>query len=243
MSDTIEMFGYHWRLGRSWGLAHPEDICYADDSQVHRVDGSLYLGIAPRHRCFFDKEYPWAIGYVSSTEHIKYGYLEAEFTLPIGARNLWPAIWLTDCETWPPEIDIMEAWSGQQDFPLQKRGDYRRWPLLNHICPCLHWGTVDDHRQKSGGFFGKGTPWFYIRQSGMNRCSIRWTPERIEVFYNDHLAMRVTDPKLLEPYNKSRGMEIHLNNYVTNDFTYNDFLSIRRNELVIHSLTYSPWKL
>lgn len=243
MDETFELFGHHWRTGRSWGLAHPEDICYADSRQALIVDGALHLTIAPRPRVFFEKEYPWAVGYVSSVEHFKYGYLEVEFTLPMGARNLWPAIWLTDCDTWPPEIDIMEAWSGRQDFPMPRTGSYRRWPLFNRIRPCLHWGTAADHRQLPGGLWGKGTPCYHVRQNKTNRCSIRWTPERIEVFYNDHLAMRVTDRRLLEPYNKSHGMEIHLNNYVTNDFSQDDYLDLRRNELVIHSLNYSPWKL
>jgi beta-glucanase (GH16 family) len=42
----------------------------------------------------------------------KYGYIQIIARMPTG-NGLWPALWLAAANlTWPPEVDILEAWGG-----------------------------------------------------------------------------------------------------------------------------------
>lgn len=229
--NMIEALGFSWMVGRNWGLAHPDHICYADEKCVEiGENGEIRLGILKDPAEFNSKIYDWGVGYLSSIEAIKYGTLELDFTLPTG-NNLWPALWMYDCKTWPPEIDIVEGWSG--DFI---RSSYLRFPGFNKIFP----GVVLERRlSRSGGFMGKCTPACYIKKNRVNTCALYWTPEIMEVRYNGRLVMREKDPRRLEQLNASSGMNIHLQNYVTNDFTEEDYKGIKQQDLKVYKIRYT----
>ena len=182
---------------------------------------------------FHGKRYTWAIGKVHSVEKIKYGVLTALFRLPLG-RNLWPAIWLYDTEAWPPEIDVLEGWSGQGLWPMNRRDDYLRLPWCHYIHP----GLV--HPAGLGGAYGscgnKGVWRWQIDTRGVNVCRMEWTPDKIEVRYNGHVVMRETRPEVLRAYNESNGMTVVLNNYVTRAFDYGDYYDLTRKNFDIIEL-------
>jgi hypothetical protein len=238
----MNIFGFNWRIGRHWGVVHPEHNCWNDDISVKIEDNRLYLGIDYDPVTFADygrKEY--SVGYVSSIDTIKYGHLKVEYILPIG-RNLWPAIWLTDARTWPPEIDIMEAWSNHYFCkaltPKAPARTYRRNPFANSIFPSLHLGsTPSEHVNKSYTKLG-GSPSCYIDVMNTNTCDLWWADKRIVVEYNGHKMMDVKDSSILEHFNHSMGMEIHLNNYITNGFTHTDLVDLDRNNFIIQNLIY-----
>lgn len=56
---------------------------------------------------------PYTAGMISSlpSYNALYGYMECRARLPVFPGYLWPAIWMSssDYDTWPPEIDVMEA--------------------------------------------------------------------------------------------------------------------------------------
>lgn len=244
MMNDIEIYGFHWRIGRDWGVAHPDDICYNSEETVfvHPETGLVQLGIehAPKYFHFdtYDpeepdnklvKRYDWSVGYISTLESVKYGYLKVMFKLPIG-NHLWPAIWMYDCETWPPEVDIVEGWTGRYNWPIFKskkaRKLYRANPFTNRIFPTVHLGTnVKEHWSKSYNKF-RGTCSRYLNVTGVNTCEFIWTPDRLLTYYNGHEVMNETDPKILKYFNDSKGMCIHLNNYVSGDFTMEDFVEM-----------------
>jgi beta-glucanase (GH16 family) len=88
-------------------------------SQVHVADGDLSLvarrtPTAGTTKSGAAHEYDCRSGMVSSYPSLKfeYGYLQIVARIPAGA-GLWPALWLAAAnESWPPEIDILEAWDG-----------------------------------------------------------------------------------------------------------------------------------
>ncbi len=227
----IDLFGFTWIVGRHWGLAHPDDICYADAGPIDiKNDHEVWLGIEHNPKVFYfddwPKVYPWAVGYLVSNEAIKYGYLKVDFEFPLG-KQVWPAIWLSDCETWPPEIDIMEAWSDQYQWcifkPKTPEKVYRYTPFSNRIFPSVHLGTKpSEHWFKSFQRMG-GSPKKWMKVGERNTCELIWTPDRVVVLYNGHKAMDVKDKKIMKYYNDSKGMFIHIDNYVSNDFTMDDF--------------------
>lgn len=233
----MEAFGFNWEVGEPWGIAHPKHSCYSDPSQVTNVNGHLYFGIEFKPAIINDKKYQWAIGKVHSEQLIKYGTIDATFQLPLG-RHLWPAIWLYDVENWPPEIDILEGWSGYGYGPLKGRNDYLRLPW----CQYIHPGLV--HPNGLGGAYGtcgnKGVWRWQINTQGRNQCRLVWKPEKIEVSYNGYVIMCETRPEVLKAFNDSHGMTIVLNNYVTNDFNMDDYWDITRTYFRILDLKYRP---
>lgn len=220
VQDNFEWKGFTWRNGRHWGLFHPEHICYCSLEDVELTNDILMLDVSKRPVEHEGKLYPYSVGYVSTNETIKYGVLEAEYVLPYGS-NLWPAIWLTDGKTWPPEIDIVEAWNDRGDFlsRLFSNKRYLRHPFVNYIFPGIFMGTSGEtaHGESSTKFGGTCSK--YISETSVNKCKLEWRENFIKVWYNGHLVMNVTDKNKLVDFNNSEGMEIHLNNYVQNNKT------------------------
>ena len=109
---------------------------------------------------------------------------------------------------------------------------------MNHINPGLHFGTADQEEGIGGGLNGRGTWRHIIDPHSTNRCRLEWTPEMIEVRYNGHPVMRVTDGEVLRHYNECNGMHIIINNYVTDRFSYDDYTSLLRHDLEIFDISY-----
>lgn len=240
MTDkTFEMFGFNWRIGRHWGIAHPNHICWNSPDTVRVVaDREIRLDIRHEEKVFNfgegDVTYPWSVGYVSSIETVKYGTVKVDYILPQGS-NLWPAIWMSDGKTWPPEIDIVEAWSNSK---YKGKRCYRKvWngitiPFVNDIFPGVVTGNcVENKGGKSYRNIFKGTCSKYLKTDGnINTCVLDWQKDEIVILWNGHLVAREKDPKVLKWFNESEGMEIHLNNYVTNDFTAYDYEKLPSDE-------------
>lgn len=231
----MKAFNFNWKIGEPWGVAHPDHTCYSSEEEVYFSNGMLYLGVGLRPAEFEGRQYQWAIGKVHSEEVIKYGTMDVVFQLPLG-RHLWPAIWLYDAETWPPEIDVVEGWSGCGAWPMQNRQDYIRLPWAHFIHP----GLV--HPAGLGGGYGtvgtKGVWRWQIDTYGVNRCILVWTPEEIRVSYNGHVIMRERRQEVLKAYNDSVGMRVILNNYVQRCFTYEDYVDLQRREFKILDFKY-----
>lgn len=89
-----------------------------------------------------------ATGLVRSLEEFDYGTFSAEIMLPPG-KNLWPSFWLTGAKHWPPEIDIMEAWSGD--------GSYFKWttPQFPWVNPSWRTTTNTHYNTIVGNAFRK----------------------------------------------------------------------------------------
>ena len=262
----MEYFGVNWQIGRSWGNHHPDHICWNSPESIIYGKDWLGLGIDYKPMDFIvpdyinpdaedpedvhKKRYPWSVGYLSSTDVFKYGYFRVDFKLPTG-NHLWPAIWLSDCKTWPPEIDIVEGWTGSYNWPIFKPKSasrmYRINPFANRIFPGIHLGT--NPKEQWGRSYTKfrGTYSCYLNIPGYNICELIWTPDRLIVYYNSHKVMDEADPEILKYYNNSEGMYIHLNNYVTNDFTPDDYNQMVKNRnkdfckwFYIYNVQYSP---
>ena len=251
--ENFNKFGFNWRVGRSWGLAHPNHICWCDSNCVDVRPDGIILSIERNDKAFVTdkpemwgkiKTYQWGVGYISSIETIKYGTLKIDFILPQG-NHLWPAIWVTDGKTWPPEIDIVEAWSND----IKGKHRYNRmWgciplPFVNRIFPGVVIGDcVNNKGYKSYTNIFKGTYPKCLNIDGVNTCILHWQPHEISIIWNGYIIAHEKDPDVLNWFNKSEGMEIHLNNYVTNDFTqedYNNLPSYNASSLKILDLEYT----
>lgn len=71
--------------------------------------------------------FPYRSGMVTTAGRFEftYGYVEFRASAPVG-RGLWPSLWLLPAnQTWPPEVDVMEALGND---PTQIVATYHRTP-------------------------------------------------------------------------------------------------------------------
>lgn len=114
--NKLELDTLSWRPAQPWGIVHAKyPIQYYDEDSVLVKDDHLILKQTHKpkkviHHSGKVINSTYAIGLVSSKKHWLYGWFEVEAKLPVG-KGLWPAIWLTGVDNWPPEIDIVEGYT------------------------------------------------------------------------------------------------------------------------------------
>jgi beta-glucanase (GH16 family) len=225
-SDDFKSFnGDNWRLSQPWGNFHPEYPFqyYGEDSVYFTIDGLIlnqkYSPKSGLKHYSSDKEFdiPYSIGLVSSKNFFGYGFYEFLITLPNGI-GLWPAVWLTDSVTWPPEIDIIEAYSDQNS----KYGD--RLQTNFHF-------DFDENKKSSGA---RNHP-IYSHFDKI-KVSCWWDKNFIKIYYNGYLVREITCENTLKFF-RDRKMMVVLNNAVRKEYIhYIDNSKVT--ELKIHSFRY-----
>ena len=211
----------NWLISQAWGDFHPGDMkqYYGKTSDFVRIENNqLLLTSLFQPKKFYKKDLAgwqqpsnmpdeitinYGVGLVRTKQHFQYGYYEFEAQLPAG-KNLWPAIWLTSVNAWPPEIDILEAYSDKGD--LYKKYGLKDWQLQ----PNLHTGKDPDH----GVFYAGNYP---VRDCTKRfvKWGLQWEKDFIKIFYDGQLILHTTNKDILKWYNNEEGkMEIILNNGV-----------------------------
>lgn len=224
--------GKIYRSNQGWGEYHPNYNYWFDPSGIDTSDGPAILKITNTPK--YGKEF--GAGQLASVDTYLYGMFEWEYQLPIG-RNLWPAIWLTGAESWPPEIDVMEGWSSEKGIHKNKT-NYRRLCVFNDIQPRLHYGTSETHKSLAKQYLGMNYTWRCINDvKVINRCKLLWLPEYIAVWYNDKRVFECTNSNVLNEFNKP--MMVVMNNAVTKDFIKSDLQTITR-DFTIYNFNYTP---
>lgn len=228
-----------------WGTVHPNHNYWFDPSCIDCSSSRIILSVIDNSQVayhyaeggktnYYKKEF--GAGRLQSKDSYLYGIFEWRYSLPIG-RNLWPAIWLTGVNDWPPEIDVMEGWSSRKGH-YKNKTDYSRFlHLFNDIQPRLHHrlnGVLSSTAKK---LFNTNYTWrLYQKMNKTNTCKLIWTPDIIQVFYNNHLVFECKDPYLLSYYNKP--MWVVMNNAVTDDFTKEDLKTIKKH-FIIYDFKYT----
>ena len=119
----IQWSGYDWLTQERWGNMHPDKTYnWYDPSAVEIRNDDLILKTHynPKEFTVNDKKITsnYGVGLISNTTKFDYGYFEIEAKLPTG-KNLWPAFWMWSFDSWPPEIDIFEAYSSIKKSQLK----------------------------------------------------------------------------------------------------------------------------
>lgn len=252
MAETILNWkGYDWINGQPWGEAHPSPdvICYADkDETILNSDGSITLDINNKEK-YFDGEInhtkKFGCGWLSTTNGFLFGKFHFEYKLPKGI-HLWPAIWLSGIESWPPEIDIMEGWSGKGIF-CKNQPNYRRFPLFNNIHPGIFYLSMGEKVYSKGyGNFGSDCATYSWLQKldDWNTCDLIWREDLIEVHYNGHKVMCIRENDedhgfyMLDFMKKK--MYVCLDAAVQSGFTQDDYKQYKEegSPMIIRDFTY-----
>lgn len=208
-----------WHIGQKWGPFHPDYLhqYYGDTTDFVNVkEGFLELLTRYKPKKFYnfkDSIYvtiPYGIGLVVSNRSFKYGYYEIEASLPEG-KYLWPAIWLTAVKTWPPEIDILESYSGFD-------GAYSNKCLIRNLRnePNIHYGFKNDNTKSNFG--GTSYPIPDNPTDRFVRYGLHWTKEFIRVYYDGHFVFQCTQTEILKYFNaEDVEMNIILNNALVSE--------------------------
>ena len=108
-----------------------------------------------------------------------YGYFEMEARLPIGA-GCWPAFWLLNSDAPPgePEIDIMEAYSGD------KTG---YWADSNQH-PIRYGATYYQNGNGQSGLQGTQAPYTGDLSTAFHKYGLKWEPNKLSFFFDGKLV-------------------------------------------------------
>ena len=139
----ISWCGYNWDCKMDGGrIIHPSYpyAWYSDSEDVLKIgeNGEMSLSYRenPREIKHWDgKVYNPTIerALIRTTTPFDYGTFSIEAKCPKGL-NIWSAFWLSGDGNWPPEIDILEAWSENNNYSHN---------LTNHFpWLCKSWRTT-----------------------------------------------------------------------------------------------------
>jgi len=219
-----------WRLGQPWGNFHPKALHQHYDTQHQETyvsrDNKLVLEM--RHRPLdvvkadlpewrqaegedMPDEFtiPYAVGLVTTKESWQYGWFEAEIMLP-KAISLWPAFWLSGQHSWPPEIDIFEAYS-KNGSDYRDRFLFKKRPFVK-IQPNLHYGVVEEGTKANYGAYDVPV---WNATSRFVHYACWWEKDFIRIYYDGNMVFECTDPEVLKWYNQGHHQQfIIINNGV-----------------------------
>jgi hypothetical protein len=214
-----------WRVGQPWGQFHPEYAYqYYSKDAVSIKDNSLVLGqfYSPKKLKFQDNsqiyDIPQAVGLITSYDSFGYGFYKFECKLPKG-MGLWPAIWLSCDKTWPPEIDILEAYSNE-------KSDYK-----NDLQSNFHY-DFDQNKKQAGA---RNHPVY----SNSDKISLgcHFTKDFIKIYYNGYLVRQITSDDILKFF-RDKKMIIILNNAIRAEYKDKLELINQKSEFLIYNVSY-----
>lgn len=192
---------HYWIKRPLWGTVHPDDYrSYMDEDLPYVENGDLVL---PVKRMKKPREgRPFGRSVVRTVEQFKYGTFEWEVILPSG-EYVWPALWLSSDQGWPPEIDALEGWSGNSP-------NYIKRLLFKNIKPTMHWSGNADEKTGKHKSETKDNVWRWLIKDGasINKIKVVWTPNYVDVYYNGIKVKRFNDPEMLKHFNKE-GYKMH----------------------------------
>ena len=217
--------GRQYSSDQGWGEAHPKYAYWFNPECINVSNGVLTLDIndTAKHGKSF------GAGEAVSKKNYLYGTFEWRYKLPVG-RHLWPALWLTGANTWPPEIDVIEGWTSK-GFICPNRRDYKRL-FSNVIVPGIFYKPEDKVLHVNI----KSTAINLQPIDAVNKCRLEWYPDIISISYNDKEVFKVTDKKILEYFNQP--MKVIMNNAVTEKFTVKDYDDYKKNGRPLKILSF-----
>lgn len=231
--NLITWQGYEWWTRERWGRVHHEKPHWWYDPSVVNIDskGNLHLSTHKNPKTVDGIASTIGVGLVSCTTKFGHGTFTIEAKLPRGA-NLWPAFWMWSWDTWPPEIDVFEAYSDH-------KGSYFKLDWSN---PIGFWNVQTNlhYTDTTNKVIGPETHWMGIKNPTRHFCkySVTWLPDRVEYWFNDRMVRCITDPYIINQLNKTK-MNVVINNGVTADV---DLTNPPVSNFIIQSFTYTPAK-
>ena len=198
-SDSFESetLSEDWRVGQPWGFFHPQQpYWYWTDESIQTTTSGLILENRYIPLTVYKKDLPdwlqqndlpaefvipWASGLISSKKSFKFGWIEAEIMLPKEEMQ-WSAFWTSGVSTWPPEIDIFEAYTDQDVENIK-------------IQPNIHWGDTSSKKAKK--MYGAPTIPVKDPSNRFVKYAVHWTDKFIKFYYDGILVQVCNNHQML----------------------------------------------
>lgn len=233
-TKMFKLWGYNWYTRQPWGNTHPDNLkTWYSEECVNIKDSVLELTI--KHAPLQCSDYIWkpfAIGLVSCRKTFSYGTFTWIAAMPLG-NNLWPALWMCG-NTWPPEIDCVEGYTGK------KRKDYKKciFSFKQKLQPNVHYSIDDNSHLQTNPV---NTSRFIIpHPEKFNKYEIVWHPDLIAIFYNNTCVYKVTDKKILKSLKNKKFYPI-MNISINKNFKVSDISETT--VLKVKEFRYSPYMI
>lgn len=197
----MRLFDVDWLTRMNYGWHHPTSKHqWFNPEAVCVCGGDIHLSLTHTPR---QSEYgqtrilPYGVGLVRSQQTFSYGYFEADIILPRG-KNLFPAFWLISDISWPPEIDVLEGFSGR----------FGNYLSPDPVSPFKIGSNVHIKGDNGNTSTGREEPWFFYA-SPLRQITYKllWTPNQIKIDYNNTNVVSITDEKVVEQF---RGHRMHV---------------------------------
>lgn len=210
---TIQWQSYEWLTKERWGNFNPNkpEVWYCPDMVQVSPDGTMRLGVRYKPTLVSPNGevpvvVPYQVGFISCTAEFGYGRFEIEAKLP-QQPYAWPAFWMYSWDSWPPEIDVFEAYSNKSKKYTNFSLSYlfgRFWRVASNI----HLGKEPNNYNLGAKyhFFGFKDP-----SKNFIKYAVEWTSDKIEIFYDNRSVRKITDNKVLEQL-RGKKMNVILNN-------------------------------
>lgn len=245
-SNAFEWSGHKWIVGERWGKLHPIKPEWWYDSERVEIDDQSVLHLKtkwnPKTILAGDGNLynsKMGCGLISSTEKFKYGEYEIEAKLPQG-KGLWPAFWMWGWESYPPEIDVLEAYSDRANkLASFWNGRLHEWFLGRfwRVESNIHLIDNSSDQNKTVGaersYMGFKDP-----SKRFIKYKLIWLPDRIEVYYDGILNRLETDREILKQFDNVT-MNVILNNGITSE---SNPKSIPESDFQIKYFNYKPYQ-
>ena len=205
-TKQIEWCGYIWDCCMENGrIIHPKQPWMWYDEDMVSVDenGVLTLNacVKPKQVKYWDGRVfnpTHAVGTIRSTTTFGYGRYSCEIQLPDG-NNCWPAFWLTGANSWPPEIDVMEAFQTNSSYFVLTI------PQPPYLVPSW-WVTNNTHYLGDDGmkkaYGSRGIPICKLLinpKKNFVKYECVWNPDIIVFHVNGKKIRTIKNPKNIEP--------------------------------------------
>ena len=224
MPFDLSSFSYvkeHYTFNPDWGLYDKNNTKqWFDKNSVSVTKWGLELDVNERlFKYDFNSYITTGIGMVVSKEHYSYGLFEWNVLLPVGMQ-LWPAVWLSSADSWPPEIDVLEAYS-------DNKGLYK-----NKLNSNVYIGQTPNH--SSIGAMSHG---ILIDTEKSINLKLDWQADYIKIYYNNFLVRKITDKSVLRWF-EGKKMKVIMNNAVREE----NVSEYSRSPFIIQDFTYYKTK-
>ncbi len=188
-----------WGIGEDWGEFHPKWLnAYFGPPRLGDDSCAIFSArYAPKKFMLDGVEItiPYVTSWLNTTNTFRqqYGRFECRMTLP-KEKGAWPAFWLWG-PTWPPEIDIIEAYGNKTGKDIVKQEITLHWRKENSDNKyAANWKTkIDDYDDDLPNRF--------------HEFVLEWDENGLH-FYTDGIKIyQFTDKKVLDLMYNKKGME------------------------------------
>jgi hypothetical protein len=244
-NKPFEWSGHKWISRERWGNCHPAKPDWWYDPERIEIDKDEILHLKTKYNpkelllVNGDRvESKVGVGLISSVDKFKYGKYEIEAKLPEG-KNLWPAFWMWAWESYPPEIDVLEAYSDYANrWGYFWNGRFHEWFMgkIWRVESNIH---LIDNSIEGNWTLGAKRNYFGFKKPTKRfvKYELIWLKDKIEIYYDGKLNRRETDRKILKQFDNVT-MNVIINNGITGKADPN---KIEESDFQIKYFKYTPY--